>query len=82
MLTYIPLNSADDKLMTFFLDFPESRLSCFMQIVPKGDDLHEMPKPISGKDKKNISKCCLQKFLCSLLSVKSSLVCNFCSAAE
>ena len=35
-------NSADDKLMIFFLFYPENRLSHFIQIVSLGDNLHEM----------------------------------------
>ena len=39
-------NSADDKLVVFFLFFWENMLWHFMQIVSLGDNLHEMPKPI------------------------------------
>ena len=53
-------DSADDKLMTFFLLFPENRIRYFMQIVSLaeimirhfmqivslGDNLHEMSIPI------------------------------------
>ena len=30
--------------------------------------MHDMSKPISGKNKKNVSKCCLLKFLPRVLS--------------
>ena len=39
-------NSADDKLMIFFLFFPENRFWHFMQIVSIRDNLHEMSKPV------------------------------------
>ena len=39
-------NSADDKLMIFFLFFPENRMQHFMQIVFNGDNLHEMSMPV------------------------------------
>ena len=38
--------SADEKLIIFFLFFPEIGLWNFMQIVPLGDNFHEMSKPI------------------------------------
>ena len=43
-------NSADDKLVKFFLFFPENRIWHLMQI------------PVGGKNKKNISLCHLLKF--------------------
>ena len=39
-------NSADDKLMMFFLFFLENRIRHFMQIVSIGDNLHEVSNPI------------------------------------
>ena len=39
-------NSADDKLLIFFLFSPENRIWHFMQIVSIGDNLHEMSKPV------------------------------------
>ena len=39
-------NSADDKLMAFFLFFLESRIWHFMQIVSLGDNLHEVSNPV------------------------------------
>ena len=54
-LTFITLwaNSADDKLMVFFLFYQKIGfdISC------KGDNLHEMSNPIFWENKKNISKC-------------------------
>ena len=44
--TILWANSAD-KLVTFFLFFPENRIWHFMQIVSIGDNLHEMPNPVS-----------------------------------
>ena len=38
--------SADDKMMLFFLYFPENRIWHFMQIVSLGDNLHEMSNPV------------------------------------
>ena len=39
-------NSADDKLIFFFLFFPENRIWHFVQIVSTGNNLHEMSKPV------------------------------------
>ena len=39
-----------------------------MQIVSSGDNLHEMLNLFSGKNKKNISICCLLKILLELIS--------------
>ena len=50
-------NSADNKLMIFFIYFP-------------GDNLHEYQILFSEKNKKNISKCRLLNFLPSMQSVK------------
>ena len=38
--------NSDDKLMIFFLFFPENRIRHFMQTVFIGDNLHEMSKPV------------------------------------
>ena len=43
-----------------------------MQIV----SLHEVSNPISRKNKKNISKCHLQKFLPSMQSINSFAIIN------
>ena len=61
--------SADDKLMIFFLFFPENRIWHFMQIVSLGDNLHEMSNPVFWENKKNLPKCCLLKILPRVLSV-------------
>ena len=42
-----------------------------MQIVSIGDNLYEMSNPVSGKNKKTISKCRLLKILRRVLCVKS-----------
>ena len=42
----------------FFLFFPVDRIQHFMQIVSFGDNLLEMPNPISGKNKKNVANMC------------------------
>ena len=39
-------DSADDKLDVLFLFFTENRIQWFMQIVSKGDNLHEMSNPV------------------------------------
>ena len=39
-------NSADDKLMKFFLFFLENRIWHFVQIVSLGDNLHEVSDPV------------------------------------
>ena len=44
-ITTLPANSTDNKLI-FILFFPYNRFWHFMQIVSKGDNLHEMSKPI------------------------------------
>ena len=48
-LTFTTLwaNSADNKLMTFFLLFPENENWHFMQTVSNGDNLYEMSTPVS-----------------------------------
>ena len=67
-------NSGDNKLMMFFLFFPESGILHFMEIVSIGGRFHEMSNPFfSGKNKKNILKCCLLKILPRELSVKYPL---------
>ena len=43
-----------------------------MQIVSIGDNLHEMSNPVFWENKKNISKCHLQKNLFRMLSIKES----------
>ena len=53
-ITTFLANSADVKLTTFFLVFPEKWIWHFMQI---SFSLHNMLKPVFWKNKKNISKC-------------------------
>ena len=62
-------DSADDKLMIFFLFFPENRIKHFMQMSP---NLHEMSK--SGKNKQNTSNCHLLKLLPGILSNKMAML--------
>ena len=50
------VNSADGKLMMFFLFFLENRIWHFVQIVSLGDNLHEVSNPISRKNKKKYFK--------------------------
>ena len=61
--TILWVNSADDKLLTFFLFVPENRIRHFMQ----GDNLHEMSNPVSWKKNK---KKYFKMLLKILLSVK------------
>ena len=49
-ITTLLANSADNKLVIFFLFFPENRIWHFMQIVSIVDNLHE----ISNHDFKEI----------------------------
>ena len=46
--------------------------------VSLGDNLHEMSKHISGKNKRNISNCHLLKFLPSMLSDKKADLYFYC----
>ena len=39
-------NSADDKLMTLFVFFPENRIQHFMQIVSVRHNVHEISNPV------------------------------------
>ena len=54
-LTFTTLlaNSADDKLVIFFLFFTVNRIWQFMQIVSTGDNLHETSKRVF---KENLEK--------------------------
>ena len=81
-------NSADDKLVIFFLFFPANRICLFMQIVSDdGDNLHEMTNPVSNRDnlherqilfsgenKINISKCHVLKILPRELAFKNYIM--------
>ena len=55
-ITTLWANSADDKLMIFFLFFPENRLWHFMQIISIGDCLHEMSKLVFSEKKQQKKK--------------------------
>ena len=59
--------------LTLFLIFPRKQDLTFHVNVSLGDNLHEMSKPVSGNNKKNIFKCRLLKILPSMLSVNSVL---------
>ena len=67
-LTMLWANSADAKLMVFFLFFLENRIWHFMQIVSWGDNLHEASNSVFWKNKKKYLKCHLLKFLRSMQS--------------
>ena len=45
-----------------------------MKSVNIRDNLHEMSKLFSGKNKKNISICCELKFLWSMLDIKQNFL--------
>ena len=55
--------SADNKLVIFFLFFPENRIWHFMQIVSTEDNLHEMSYPVfwEKNNQENVSIYCLLK---------------------
>ena len=73
MFTSLWANSADDKLIIFFLVSPENNFFHSMQIASFGDNLHGMPESVFWENKKkNISNCCLLKFLPSMLSVNDA----------
>ena len=67
-LTTLWTNSADNTLI-FFLFFPEKNMTQIETICTKCQIV------FSGKYKKNNLKCCLLKFLASLLRVKK----NYCT---
>ena len=60
-----------NRLFFFFL---ENRLCCSVQIVSFGDNLHKM---FQKKNKKNISKCNVLKFLLCVQNIKLQLVTVF-----
>ena len=71
--TTLSANSADDKLITFFLFFQGNRTWLFMQIVSNEDTLHKMSYPAFWENKKtHISICRLLNMLPRVLSVKES----------
>ena len=57
--TILRANSADDKLMTFFLYFPQNRIRHFMHI---GDILYKMSNPIFWKKKKNMENISINTY--------------------
>ena len=69
--TTIWANSADDKLVIFFLFLPDNRIWHFMQIVSSGRQFAWYVKSCClAKSKKTISKCHPQKILPKVLSLK------------
>ena len=79
-ITTFLANSADDKLTTFFLVFPEKWIWHFMQII---FSLHNMLKPVFWKNKKKYFKMSLLNFLPRVLSFKPYLLYNpFYSAVQ
>ena len=52
IITILCADSADDKMVIFFLFFQENRFWHFMQIVSIGDNLHGMSKPVFWKKKR------------------------------
>ena len=68
--TTLRANSADDKLICFFI-FPRKQdlifhANCLHYI---GDNFHELAKPVFWENKKNILICRLQKFYPECLAV-------------
>ena len=55
-------------VVVFFL-FPGNWFGHFMKVVFEAENLHEMSKPISWKNKKNILKCRQMKILHRMLNV-------------
>ena len=86
-LTFTSLwaNSAEDKLMIFFLFFPEYRIQHFMKLSPMASDLHEFA--FLGKSEKNMLKTLPRvqssnlDFICVLLYFHFTLITfKFCVA--
>ena len=67
-LTTLWATSADDKLI-FCFTFPRKQDLTFNANCRIGNNLHEMSKPVSEKNKKNISVCRLLKILPIALQV-------------
>ena len=57
-------NSADDKLVVFFLFFPENRIWHCKQIVSIGDNLHEMSNPVFWEKSEKYFYVVCWKFYC------------------
>ena len=53
----------------FFFVFPRKKIWHFMQTVSNGDSLHEMSKPVYGKNKENIVRLSSAESVCSVVSV-------------
>ena len=54
-----------------------------MQILSNGDSLHEMSKSVSVKNKKNLSKSCLLKFLPRVLNINMlTIISHYCHLSE
>ena len=67
--------STDGMLMGFFSIFTWKTgfgISC--KLSPNGDNVHGMSTPISGKNKKNVLKCHLLKFLPSRLRISMQTI--------
>ena len=54
MICMLGKSFSKQRFRYFVLFFPENRLWLFMQIVSLGDNLHEISKPVLGKNKKTI----------------------------
>ena len=72
ILTFTALwaNSADNKLIIFFLIFLENRFDISCKLSPKETICMKCQSLFSGEIKKNILECDLLKFLPSMLSMK------------
>ena len=75
-LTFTTLwaNSADDKLMIFFLFFQKIGFVISCKLSSKETICMKCQSLFYGTNKKNISKFCLQKFLPSVLCIKVDMV--------
>ena len=60
--------SVDSKLIRIFLFFLENRILYFMQIISSETICMKWQILFWGKNKKKYLKCCLLKFLPSMLS--------------
>ena len=58
----------------FFLFFLEKKLLHFVQIVSRGDNLHEISKPIFWKNKKNIISLSSAEFAQRVVKVKNEVM--------
>ena len=61
-LTFIWAYSADDKVMIFLLFFSEKQVFTFHANRLIADNLQELSKPVSGKNKKKIKLSSAEKF--------------------